>query len=299
VRILVTGVSGQVGSAIVPRFARFGTVIAADRRLLDLSEPAGIARTLDEIAPDFIVNPAAYTAVDRAEDERDLAFRVNAEAPEALARWASGKQVPLIQFSTDYVYDGAGATPKRETDPVGPLNVYGASKLAGEEAVRAAGGPHLVIRTSWVYAAGGTNFLRTIARLARERDELTIVADQVGSPTSAAFIADALADIVSTKCHDLAAAFSEANNLVHLCAGGQTNWHGFACAIVAGLKDRNVSVRAQRVKPIATKDYPTKAVRPLNSRLDLAHLDRAFGINPPSWDALLETELDQFVAASA
>lgn len=297
-RILVTGVSGQVGSAVVPRFARFGTVIAADRKILDLSEPSGIARKLDEIAPDFIVNPAAYTAVDRAEDERDLAFRVNAAAPEALARWANSNQVPLVHFSTDYVYDGTGAAPKRETDPVGPLNVYGASKLAGEEAVRAAGGPHLVIRTSWVYAAGGTNFLRTIARLAREREELTIVADQVGSPTSAAFIADTLTDIVSANRRDLAAAFSAAKNLVHMCARGQTSWHGFACAIVAGLKDRNVSVTAQRVKPIATKDYPTKAVRPLNSRLDLSHLDRAFGVNPPSWDALLETELDRFVATS-
>lgn len=296
-RILVTGVSGQVGSAIVPRFARFGTVIAADRKVLDLSEPAAIARRLDAIAPDFIVNPAAYTAVDRAEDERDLAFRVNAAAPEALARWASGRQVPLVHFSTDYVYDGAGTTPKRESDPVAPLNVYGASKLAGEDAVRAAGGAHLVIRTSWVYAASGTNFLRTIARLAREREELTIVADQVGSPTSAAFIADALSDIVSPNRHDLAAAFSAANNLVHLSASGQTSWHGFACAIVEGLKRRNVSVKAQRVKPIATKDYPTKAVRPLNSRLDLSHLDRAFGIGPPSWEALLETELDRFVAA--
>ncbi len=166
-RILLTGVTGQVGAALRAPLARAGSLVAADRNRLDLARPERVASVLDDIAPDLIVNPAAYTAVDRAEDERELAFCVNAEAPGAMARWAASRGVPLVHFSTDYVFDGGGARPWREDDATGPLSAYGASKLAGEDAIRAAGGPHLVIRTSWVYAATGANFLRTVARLAR------------------------------------------------------------------------------------------------------------------------------------
>jgi dTDP-4-dehydrorhamnose reductase len=195
-QILLTGITGQVGAALRPPLESAGSLVAADRNRLDLARPDRVASVLDDIAPDLIVNPAAYTAVNRAEDERDLAFRVNAEAPGAMARWAASRGVPLIHFSTDYVFDGGGARPWREDDATGPLSTSGARKLAGEDAIRAAGGPHLVIRTPWVYAATGTNFLRTIARLARERDELGIVSDQIGAPTSAWLIADAVATIV-------------------------------------------------------------------------------------------------------
>ena len=184
-RIVVTGVTGQVGRALVTPLAQLGTVVPADRSVLNLAEPATLAGALDHLAPDLIVNPAAYTAVDRAEDERDLAFTINGEAPGVIAEWAARREVPLVHFSTDYVFNGQGETPWREDSPTGPLSAYGESKLAGEEAIRAANGAYLIVRTSWVYAAQGANFLRTIARLARERTELKIVADQIGAPTSA------------------------------------------------------------------------------------------------------------------
>jgi dTDP-4-dehydrorhamnose reductase len=310
-RVLLAGVTGQVGGALVAPLRSIGTVVTADRSELDLARPEHIAAALERIAPDLIVNPAAYTAVDRAEDERELAFRVNAEAPGAIAQWAAGRGVPLIHFSTDYVFDGSGTRPWREDDPTGPLSAYGASKLAGEQAVRAAGGPHLIVRTSWVYAARGTNFLRTIARLARERTELRIVADQCGAPTSARLIANAVAGIIGDAaifspppCGEgvgggLAARFAAAGGLVHLAAAGKTSWHGFATAIVAGLRARGVALTATRVAPIATADYPTRAKRPANSRLDLTRLDTAFGITPPGWDVALDAELDRLAGELA
>ena len=298
-RILVTGITGQVGSATVVRLAGEGSIIAADRAMLDLSRPDEIAGKLDALRPDVIINPAAYTAVDRAEDERDLAFLVNAAGPEVLARWAAGHGVPLFHLSTDYVFDGSGMTPWRETDVTGPLGVYGASKLAGEQAVRAAGGAHLIVRTSWVYAASGANFLRTIARVARERPELRVVDDQIGSPTSAAFIADAMARILAANRGNLGAAFSSAGHCVHLAGGGKTSWCGFATAIVEGLRRRGVAIATQNVVPIPTKDYPTKAVRPLNSRLNLSRLRDVYSIIPPDWKALLEVELDRLVENDA
>jgi dTDP-4-dehydrorhamnose reductase len=298
-RILVTGVTGQVGGALVDALHSTGTVVPADRTALDLARPADIAAALARFSPDLIVNPAAYTQVDRAEDERDLAFRVNAEAPGIVARWAAPRGVPLIHFSTDYVFDGAGTRPWREDDAARPLCVYGASKLEGENAVRAAGGVHLIVRTSWVYAATGTNFLCTMARLARERTELRVVADQFGAPTPAGLIAAGVAAIVGSGGQPgrapLAARFAAAGGLVHLAAAGETTWHGFASAIVAGLKARGVPLAVERVVPIATADYPTKAKRPANSRLDLTRLRAIFAIAPASWDAALAPELDRLV----
>lgn len=294
-RILVTGVTGQVGSALCSRLACVATVISADRAALDLTKPRQMALRLDELAPDMIVNPAAFTAVDRAEEERDLAFLVNATAPGILARWAARRGVPLIHFSTDYVFDGRGSRPWQETDDAGPLCVYGASKLAGEIAIQRAGGPHLIIRTSWVYASQGGNFLRTIMRLAEEREELRIVADQVGAPTSAAIIADAVAAMVS-RTTDLSRDFAEAGGLVHLAASDVTSWHGFATAIVAGLRARGVPLSVERIVPIASAEYPTMASRPLNSRFDLSRLSQSFGIVPPSWIVGLNDELDRVVA---
>ena len=250
-RILVTGVAGQVGGALMQVLGPYGTLVPADRATLDLSRPAELGARLDRLQPDVIVNPAAYTAVDNAEDERDLAFTVNGTSPGTIARWAADHGVPLIHFSTDYVFDGSGTRPWQEDDPARPLSVYGASKLAGEEAVRNAAGPHLIVRTSWVYAARGRNFLRTIARLAVEREELRIVADQHGAPTSAACIADAISRIFA-RSPDLPDAFARVNGRVHVAATGETSWHGFAVAIVDGLRRRGIAVKAGSIIPIGT-----------------------------------------------
>jgi dTDP-4-dehydrorhamnose reductase len=271
-------------------------VIAADRSIIDFTRPEAMSRSLDGLRPDLVVNAAAYTAVDKAEDEPELAMLVNCRAPAALARWAAASGVPLVHFSTDYVFDGAGTRPWREDDTPGPLSVYGASKLAGENEIRAAGAACLIVRTSWVYAAAGRNFLRTIAALARERDELRVVADQVGAPTSAAIIADAVAGMLDGPrdgATDLAASFGAAHGLVHLCASGEASWYAFAAAIVEGLKMRGVALRTTRLTAITTEQYPTRAKRPLNSRLELERLRRMFGIAMPPWQAALAAELDK------
>lgn len=286
-RILITGVTGQVGAALVPRLSPFGRVISADRSLVDMTKPGEIALRLDELAPDMIVNPAAYTAVDKAEAERDLAFLVNEAAPLAIARWAADKRVPLVHFSTDYVFGGSGTMPWRETDTPAPLSVYGASKLAGEIAIQSVGGPHLIARTSWVYAPVGANFFRTIVRLAKERDELRIVADQFGAPTSAAIIADTIAAMFA-DARGVSDVIASAGGLVHLTASGGTSWHGFATAIVEGLQARDVRLKVARILPIATAEYPVKAQRPLNSRLDLTKLSHLLGKSTPHWSSGLE-----------
>lgn len=295
-RILITGVTGQVGSALLPRLSAFGAVIAADRQVIDLSRPGDIGARLDEVAPDVIVNPAAYTAVDKAEDDREAAFLVNESAPRAMARWAADANIPLIHFSTDYVFDGSGTTPWKETDTPSPLSVYGASKLAGELAIQEVGGPHLIARTSWVYAPSGANFFRTIMRLAREREELRIVADQHGAPTSAAIISDTIAAMFADR-RGLSDVVARAGGLLHLTASGSTNWHGFASAIVDGLRSRGMTLKADKITPIATSDYPVKAQRPLNSRLDLAKLSRVMARPTPHWLDGLKATIDETAAA--
>jgi len=204
-----------------------------DRKILDLARPADIPAVLGGLAPDIIINPAAYTAVDKAEEEPDLARTVNAVAPGAMARWAAARDVPLIHLSSDYVFDGSGDQPWREDDETRPLSVYGETKLAGEKAVRRALGSHLVVRTSWIYASKGQNFVRTIARLADESRELRIVADQIGAPTPAALIADALARMVEGDPKTIADRFAAAQGLVHFAASGATSWHGH-CPGVTG-----------------------------------------------------------------
>lgn len=291
-RILVTGVTGQVGGALLAPLGTLGTVLAADERGLDLSQTQAIGDTLDRLAPDLIINPAAYTAVDRAEDEIELAYKVNAEAPAVIAHWAAAHDVPLVHFSTDYVFDGSGEHRWREDSPTGPLSVYGASKLAGETAIREVNGSHLIVRTSWVYAAKGANFLRTIARLARERKELQIVADQIGAPTSARVIAEVVTSILKSNREDLPKKLAASGGLVNVVCSGETSWHGFATAIVAGLKARGAKLEVERVVPIRTEDYSTKAKRPGNSRFELARLQRVFGIVTPSWSDALAVELD-------
>jgi dTDP-4-dehydrorhamnose reductase len=298
-RILLTGVTGQVGGALVSPLSKIATVVATDRVQLDLSQPRSIPEALDRLQPDLIVNPAAFTAVDLAENERDLAFRVNAEAPAAMAQWAARRARPLIHFSTDYVFDGSGEAAWREEDAPAPLSVYGTSKLAGERAVRQAGGRHLIVRTSWVYAAQGRNFLRTIAQLAQERKELRIVADQFGAPTSVRIIADAMMKILKMEMFGGGRPFDREIGLVNISASGETSWHGFATAIIAGLKDRGSEIKTDYIVPLKTADYPTKARRPHNSRLDHSRLNGCFGITMPPWRQALSAELDELASELA
>jgi dTDP-4-dehydrorhamnose reductase len=296
-RVLITGVTGQIGAALVPSFRDFAEVIPAARTVMDLSDAASIPARLDALAPELIVNPAAYTAVDNAETDRDMAFAINAAAPGLIAAWAAGHRVPLIHFSTDYVFDGSGDKPWREDDAPGPLNVYGESKLAGERAIRHSGASALIVRTSWVYSAGGKNFLRTMIHLMREKPELRVVGDQIGAPTSAHQIASAVASIARNHADELPRAFAASKGAVHLAASGVTSWHGFAEAILAGLRKRDIPAATRSIVRIASKDYPAKAARPLNSRLDLSRLRGVFGIVPESWETALAHELDLVAAA--
>lgn len=297
-RVLLTGTAGQVGGALLPLLQGRGEVLTPSLSEFDLAKPAALENELDQLRPDLIINPAAYTAVDRAEDEAELVFNINAKAPAAISRWASLHNVPLVHFSTDYVFNGEGNKPWREDSPTAPLSVYGASKLAGDNAIKAANGPHLIVRTSWVYDSKGANFLKTMARLAADRKELKIVADQIGSPTSARVIADAVATILSPDLNDVGARFSRDGGIVNVVCAGETSWHGFATAIVAGLKSRGASLQVEKIEPIGTKDFPTKAKRPGNSRLDLSRLRDVFGIVTPSWSDALAVELDELVVAS-
>lgn len=292
-RILITGASGQVGSATAQRLRARATVVATDRATLDLSKPDAIPGVLDEIAPDLVINAAAYTAVDRAEEEPALTQLVNAEAPGAIARWCARGNIPLIHLSTDYVFDGSGARPWSEDDAPHPLSAYGASKLAGEEQIRAARGCFLIIRCSWVYAARGTNFLRKIAELARTHKELRIVADQFGSPTPAALIAEILCTMLENGLPMFREGAAEASGTVHLAASGEASWYELATLIVDGLRSRGVSLMVERILPIRTEDYPLPAQRPLNSRFNLHRLQTIFGITPPHWREVLSSELDQ------
>jgi dTDP-4-dehydrorhamnose reductase len=292
-RILVTGVTGQVGSALVARLPAPDTVVAADRATLDLSRPETIPAVLDALAPEIIVNAGAYTNVDQAEAEPALAAAVNAHAPATMARWAAPRAVPLIQLSTDFVFGGAGETPWREDDAPQPLCVYGATKLAGELEVRAAGGCFLILRTQWVYAARGKNFVRAIASLARERQELRVVADQVGAPTSAELVAQAIAAILAGGAENVRQRCTQTRGLVHFAASGAASRHKVAGAIVAGLRARGCALAVERILPVASTEFPTPAKRPLNSRLDLTRWQMVLRQTPPPWQAELEDVLDE------
>jgi dTDP-4-dehydrorhamnose reductase len=274
-RVLVTGRDGQVGREIAGRQAAGLELVMAGRAECDLSQPEAIRRLVRSTAPEVIVNAAAYTAVDQAEKERDLCFAVNAAAPGILAEEAARLGALLVHYSTDYVFDGCKTEPYVETDPVHPLGVYGRSKAAGEQAVAAAGGRWLVLRTSWVYAAQGKNFLRTMLRLAQERPELRVVDDQSGSPTSAAAIAAATERLVRQYG---ARSCSVPSGIYHMTAGGSTTWCGFARAIFAAAAGPQ-----PLLIPIATADYPTPAKRPANSVLSNQKFERAFGFRLPPW----------------
>lgn len=285
VRILLIGADGQLGFELQRALAPLGEVLPSTQsgRLvgegsglaLDLTAPGAVAAMIAEQRPDAVVNAAAYTAVDRAEDEPALARRINAEAVAEIARACAAVDARLVHYSTDYVFDGSGERPWREDDQPAPLNVYGQTKLEGERAVADSGARYQIFRTAWVYASRGHNFLRTMLRLAAERDELRVVADQFGSPTPARWLAGVTA---------LALARPEApSGLWHAVADGQTSWHGFASAIVADAVRSGVLTRAPKVVPIATADFPTRARRPEHSVLDCSALAREFGLKLPDW----------------
>ncbi|GGY07263.1 dTDP-4-dehydrorhamnose reductase [Paludibacterium paludis] len=282
-RILITGANGQVGFELKRALAPLGDVLAAGRNMMDLGDPESIRKTLDTFTPTIIVNPAAYTAVDQAEKDPDSAFAINAAAPRALARWAEQNNAMLIHYSTDYVFDGDKEGRYTEDDPTHPLSVYGASKHEGETAIREETGRHLILRTSWVVGAHGNNFLKTILRLAKDRDSLSIVADQFGAPTSAALLADVTAQLIGQWKYRTTADFPFGT--YHLTASGETSWHGYARYVV-GLAERagiKLKLSQDKIKPIPTDGYPLPARRPANSRLDCAKLTQTFGLTLPDW----------------
>lgn len=284
----MTGGTGQVGWELARALAPLGRVTAPGRAALDLGDADSIRRAFRDIAPALVVNAGAHTAVDRAEGEPELARALNAVAPGVLAEEAARAGVPLVHFSTDYVFDGRGGAPYTEDDATAPLGVYGRTKREGEEAVAAAGGAHLVLRTSWVYGTRGHNFLRTMLRLARERDELRVVADQVGAPTWSRMLAEATAAIVAPfRAGDGWKLPAEVSGTYHLTARGETSWHGFAEAILALDPDREAQ-RARRVVPIGTEEYPTPAPRPRYSVLSTDRVERVFGVALPEWREQLE-----------
>ena len=281
-RILLTGRNGQVGWELERSLAPLGDLIATDRAMLDLADAEAIRRVVRETKPDVVVNAAAYTAVDRAESEPEAALRINSAAPGILAEEARRLGALLVHYSTDYVFEGTKTTPYVEEDPTHPLNAYGWSKLEGERAIQSSGCRHLVLRTSWIYSARGSNFLRTILRRARSQPELRVVNDQIGAPTSAAAIARVTARILGRTGPE---------GVFHASASGQTSWHGFAEAIVksAGLPTRVVGIRSQ--------DYPSAALRPRNSLLDNAKLRSLFAILLDDWQEQLAEVMDPRFAA--
>lgn len=300
--ILLTGKNGQLGGELLPRLRELGEVAAPDRGILDLSKPDAIRRIVQEVRPQLIVNAAAYTEVDGAETDRETARRVNAEAPGVLAEEAKQIGAALVHYSTDYVFDGAKLTPYDEADSTNPLNVYGKTKLAGEEAIRISGVPHLIFRTSWVYATRGKNFMLTILRLATEREELKIVGDQVGAPTCAPELALATCQILAGKNARNGGQFvsSDVSGTYHMTAAGQTTWFEFAQSILEQAKaqlsstgwlanaTRGQKLIAQRLVPISTAEFNSPALRPRYSVLSNLRLTKKFGISLPDWRAQLE-----------
>ena len=288
-KILLFGANGQVGHALAPLLAGLGEVVACTRADVDLSDRAALAGAIgalvDRERPAIVVNAAAYTAVDRAESEPDLAETVNAIAPGAMAQAARDAGACLVHFSTDYVFDGEKAGPYVESDPTNPLSVYGATKLRGEQAIAHACARHLILRTSWVFGAHGGNFLKTMLKLAQERDSLRVVADQIGAPTGAALLARSTLTMLGAVVGCLAT--DPRWGVYHLVAGGETSWHGYARDVIAKARDMGWPIRVadDAIAPISTADYPVAARRPANSRLDTARIRAAFGLEIPDWKA--------------
>ena len=292
-KILLLGANGQVGHELIRSLRPLGEIVATTRsgvlngedcEIADFDQPDSLPALIDRVSPDIVVNAAAYTAVDRAEDEPDAAFRTNAESPGRLAEACAGSGALLLHYSTDYVFDGESDRPYREEDATGPLGVYGRSKLAGERAIQGSGCSHLIFRTAWVYGSYGANFMRTMLRVGSERDELRVVADQHGTPTPARLIADVSASVLQDQ--------PMRSGLWHLTAAGETSWHGFAEEIFRQSAARGLIDRIPSVVPIPTSEYPTHAQRPRYSCLDTRRLGEGFGIRLPDWKQALTQVLD-------
>lgn len=299
-RILILGANGQVGFELVRVLGPLVDVVAAtrdgagDTLRADLANPDSLVAALDEARADIVVNAAAYTAVDRAEDEPELADRVNHLAVAEIGAWAKRNGKRVVHYSTDYVFDGSATHPYREDDATAPLGAYGRSKLAGEDALRASGARHLVVRTAWVYAARGNNFVRTMLRLARERDELRVVDDQIGAPTPAGLIANATAMMLRPWLGEGDDAHRD--GIYHVVSSGTCSWFAFAEAIIDDAAGSGLIAKKPRISPIATADYPTRARRPAYSVLDTSKAEAAFGLQLPHWRAGLEPVLDELAS---
>jgi len=283
-RVLITGQQGQLGAALAITLPHLGELLVTGRRELDISRPESIAPFLDAHAPDLIINAAAYTQVDKAESELNLAFAVNETAPYELAKWAKKRGAPLIHYSTDYVFDGSGTNFWREGDPTGPLGVYGASKLAGENAIIATGGPGLILRTSWVYSATGACFLTTMLKLGAEQPALSIVNDQFGAPTPAHWLAAMTAQILMGGNE----AFDDTPQRYHIAPAGVCSWFDFADAIFTNARVAGLPLALETLTPIPSKNYPTPAKRPFNSRLDMTKFATRFNVDVENWRVLLD-----------
>ncbi|MGE5385897.1 MAG: dTDP-4-dehydrorhamnose reductase [Betaproteobacteria bacterium] len=294
-RILLTGKDGQVGFELQRALAPLGEVIAVDRADCDLADAADIRHLMRRVRPQIVVNPAAYTAVDKAESEQDIAAAINAVAPGVLGEEAVGLGAWVVHYSTDYVFDGAQVEPYRETDAPRPLNIYGASKLAGERALQESGARHVILRTSWVMGAHGSNFVKTILRLAAERESLSVVADQFGAPTSAALLADVTAQLIGRAGREGADDFPF--GLYHVTASGETSWHDYACHVVdyAERMGRPLKLQSRDIRPVSTAEYSLPAPRPANSRLSTEKFQQTFGLTLPDWRSGLDHILMQIV----
>ena len=297
-KILITGKNGQVGFELMRSLASLGTVIGVDVKECDLGDSAAIEKLLEKVKPDLIVNPAAYTAVDRAESEPVIAHAINARAPEILAKFASRRNIPIIHYSTDYVFDGIKEGAYTETDKVNPKSVYGKTKALGEAAVRNNAPKHIILRTSWVFGSHGVNFLKTMLKLSQERDKLSIVSDQVGSPTSAALLADVTAEIAKQLFEPGAI---KKYGTYHLVSEGETSWHGYAqkvvaCANALGMETK---ISADAIEAIKTSDYPLPAPRPANSRLDTMKVCKVFSVSLPNWQDGVEKVIQDLINQKA
>lgn len=295
--ILLFGAGGQLGREILVSLSNsrvIGTVRQSSRdyslgacRVAEIQDHSTVESLLDELQPSLVINAAAYTAVDHAEKEQELAFEVNGHAVGRLAQLCAARNIPLIHYSTDYVFDGSGTAPWNEDSAAAPLNAYGRSKLLGEELIRAANPPHLIMRTSWVYGAHGHNFVKTMLKLGRERTELRVVDDQIGAPTSARALAEVTARIIAEAGRELDDKLRQRGGILHVACRGKTSWHGFAEEIFRLARSVGWPLKVERVVPIASSEYPTPAERPLNSRLDCSKFERNFGLMMPAWQEAL------------
>jgi len=296
-KFLLTGITGQVGFELRRSLAPLGEVVAMDRSQCDLANPDSLRAAVRGVCPDVIVNPAAYTAVDKAESDEATAYAINSVAPGILGEEANRLGALVIHYSTDYVYDGTKPSPYLESDATNPLSFYGRSKLDGEQALGASGARHWIFRTSWVYGIHGANFIKTILRLARGKESLGIVADQFGAPTGAAFIADVTAQALAFYSRKSTGQDFQ-SGVYHLAPSGSTNWNEYACRIVRSAIARGCDFKLspENIRPISTAEYPLPATRPANSLLDTSKLKTAFGIHCPPWERGVDAALQIILA---